>query len=402
VDDISTFNGLGTSGASELFQILRDGRPRTRTEIAEQMGLARSTVTLRIEALIELGLVGFVEDAVSTGGRPSSRIALKAGSKVVLGVDIGASHLRVAVTDLTGHRLQQTARTIKITQGPEVVLEAVVELGTELLRDAGRAATDLLAIGIGVPGPVEHRTGRPINPPIMPGWNGYDVPGYLQGHFHVPVLVDNDVNIMALGERNVAWPTVDNLLFVKVATGIGSGIVSSGMLQRGADGVAGDIGHIRVHSGAGIPCRCGNRDCLEAVASGPAVAAELRALGLEASTSEDVVRLVGAGNTQAIQAVRQAGRNVGEVLSACISLINPAVIVIGGSMALTGEQFIAGIREVVYSRTIPLATQHLQIVQSSSGLDAGVLGASMLAIHHAMSPRRIDAMVLGLSESVAG
>lgn len=402
MSDISSFKGLGSSGASELFQILRDGRPRTRTELAEHMGLARSTVTLRIEALMELGLVGFVEDVVSTGGRPSSRIALKAGTKAVLGVDIGASHLRIALTDLTGHRIQEAARTMEVTLGPDLVLQAVVELATTLLNESGREFSDLLAIGVGVPGPVEHKTGKPINPPIMPGWNGFDVPGYLQDYFHVPVLVDNDVNIMALGERNMAWPQVDNLIYVKVATGIGAGIISSGMLQRGADGVAGDIGHIHVHNGAGMPCRCGNKDCLEAVASGPAVAAKLRALGLEAHTGEDVVRLVGAGSTEAVQVVRQAGRDVGVVLSACVSLMNPSVIVIGGSMALTGEHFLAGIREVVYSRTIPLATQHLHIVQSSSGLDAGVLGASMIAIHEAMSPRRIDNMVLGITDTMAG
>ncbi|XKH52618.1 ROK family protein [Citricoccus nitrophenolicus] len=405
MNDISRFDGLdgsGGSGASELFQILRDGHPRTRTELAERMGLSRSTVTLRIEALMELGLVGYVDEAVPTGGRPSSRIALQAGSKVVLGVDIGASHLRLAVTDLAGHRLRETTRTIAVAQGPEVVLQAVVELATGLLGESERTTGDLLAIGVGVPGPVEHRTGRPINPPIMPGWNGFDVPGFLQDHFHVPVLVDNDVNIMALGERNVAWPQVDDLMFVKVATGIGAGIVASGRLQRGADGVAGDIGHIRVHRGGGVPCHCGNLDCLEAVASGPAVAAQLRAQGLDAHTGEDVVRLVQAGHTEAVHAVRQAGRDVGEVLSACISLINPSVIVIGGSMTLTGEHFIAGIREAVYSRTVPLATQHLQIVQSGSGLDAGVLGASMLAIHHAMSPQRIDAMVNGLTAPAAG
>jgi predicted NBD/HSP70 family sugar kinase len=282
------------------------------------------------------------------------------------------------------------------------VLQAVVELSGELLATSGRELSDLLAIGVGVPGPVEHSTGMPINPPIMPGWNRFDVPGYLQNHFHVPVLVDNDVNIMAVGERNAAWSDVDDLIYVKVATGIGSGIVSSGMLQRGANGVAGDIGHIRVQNGGGVPCHCGNQDCLEAVASGPAVAAKLRALGLEAHNSEDVVRLVGSGNKEAVHAVRQAGRDVGEVLSACVSLMNPSVIVIGGSMALTGEHFIAGIREVVYSRTIPLATHHLQIVQSSSGLDAGVLGASMLAIHDAMSPQRIDDMVLGLNDTIAG
>lgn len=400
--DVSSFNGLGSPGASELFQILRDGRPRTRSELAGQMGLARSTVTLRIESLMELGLVGFVDDAVSTGGRPSSRIALKAGSKVVLGVDIGASHLRVALTDLTGHQLREAARSMEVAIGPTAVLDAVVEMASELLADSDRDLADLLAIGVGVPGPVEHRTGMPINPPIMPGWNRFDVPGYLQDHFHVPVLVDNDVNVMAVGERNAAWPDTGELIYVKVATGIGSGIVSNGMLQRGADGVAGDIGHIRVHNGTGVPCHCGNLDCLEAVASGPAVAAKLRALGLDAHTAEDVVRLVGSGNKDAVHAVRQAGRDVGEVLSACVSLMNPSVIVIGGSMALTGEHFIAGIREVVYSRTVPLATQHLQIVQSSSGIDAGVLGASMLAIHDAMSPQRIDDMVLGLGETIPG
>ena len=366
------------------------------------MGLARSTVTLRIESLMELGLVGFVEDAVSTGGRPSSRIALKAGSKVVLGVDIGASHLRVALMDLTGHQLHEAARTIEVSSGPAVVLDAVVEMAGRLLEDSDRELADLLAIGVGVPGPVEQRTGMPINPPIMPGWNRFDVPGYLQNHFHMPVLVDNDVNVMAVGERNFAWPDVDDLLYVKVATGIGSGIISSGMLQRGADGVAGDIGHIRVHDGSGVPCHCGNTDCLEAIASGPAVAAKLRALGLEARTSEDVVRLVGNGDKDAVHAVRQAGRDVGEVLSTCVNLMNPSVIVIGGSMALTGEHFIAGIREAVYSRTVPLATQHLRIVQSASGIDAGVLGASTLAIHEAMSPQRIDDMVLGLGDTIAG
>ncbi|PRA13132.1 sugar kinase [Arthrobacter sp. MYb211] len=396
MNDISNFSGLSGSGASELFQILRDGRARTRTELSEMMGLARSTITLRIEALMTLGLVGFVDDATSTGGRPSSRIALNAGSKVVLGIDIGASHVRVALTDLLGHRLREDGRNIEVSQGPNVVLEAAVELGKELLEASDHALTDLLAVGVGIPGPVEHRTGRPFNPPIMPGWNGFDVPGLLQDHFHVPVLVDNDVNIMALGERNVSWPEVDNMLFVKIATGIGSGLISSGRLQRGADGVAGDIGHIRVHNGSGITCHCGNLDCLEAVASGPAVAKKLNALGLDANSSEDVVALVKSGNAEAVHAVRQAGRDVGEVLSACVSLINPSVIVIGGSMTLTGEHFIAGIREVVYSRAIPVATQHLRIVQSGAGQDAGVLGASMLAIHHAMSPKHIDALVNGL------
>ncbi len=402
VVDIRSVSALGTSGVSDLFQIVRDGRPRTRTELADLMGLARSTVALRVDALMQIGLVGPVEDAFSTGGRPSSRFALRAESKVVLGVDIGASHLRVAVSDLSGHRLQEDARDIDVTQGPDAVLRIVVEVADALLVKSGGPLTDLLAIGVGLPGPVEHSSGRPINPPIMPGWDRFDVPGALREHFDVPVLVDNDVNIMALGERDAAWPEADHLIFVKVATGIGSGVISGGLLQRGAQGVAGDIGHVQVPHGQDVRCHCGNSGCLEALASGPAVAAKLRGQGLEAVGNDDVVELVKLGNIAAIQAVRQAGRDVGEVLTACISLMNPSVIVIGGSMAQTGEHFIAGVREMVYTRTMPLATQHLQIVQSSAGLNAGVLGASMLAIHDGMSPERIDAMVARLAKSTAG
>jgi predicted NBD/HSP70 family sugar kinase len=381
------------SGASELFQLLRDGQPRTRTELADLLDAARSTIALRVDALMELGLVGPVDDAASTGGRPSSRFGLRADVKTVLGVDIGASHLRVGLTDLAGTRLADASRNLLVSEGPETVLDTVAELASGLLEHAGHGTGDLLAIGVGVPGPVEHSTGRPINPPIMPGWHGFDVPGYLHAHFGVPVLVDNDVNVMSVGERAAAWPGVENLIFVKVATGIGAGIICNGTLLRGADGVAGDIGHIRVPRGAELLCRCGNSGCLEAVAAGPAVALKLRASGHSIADSLDVVALVRQGDQEALQLVRQAGRDVGEVLSACLSMMNPAVIVIGGSMALTGEHFIAGVREMIYSRTMPLATQHLQVVQSVSGLDAGIVGAGVLALQHALSRESIDAML---------
>ena len=156
-------------------------------------------------------------------------------------------------------------------------------------------------------------------------------------------------------------------------------------LQRGAQGVAGDIGHVHIARGGDVPCTCGNRGCLEALASGPAIARTLRATGLEAHTVNDVVDLVKHGNVDAIQAVRQAGRDIGEVLTTCVSLVNPSVIAIGGSMARVGEHLIAGVREVVYSRSAPLATAHLSIVQSATGAEAGVLGASILAVEHALS-----------------
>jgi len=390
--DISRGSALGVSGASELFQMLRDGQPRTRAELATLTGLARSTIALRVDALMELGLVGAVGDAQSTGGRPSSQFALNPSAKVVLAADLGASHATLAVTDLTGATLAEHSGPIDISDGPEKTLTWMIEAGRTLLGEIDRSAKDLIAIGIGLPGPVEHSTGRPINPPIMPGWDRYDVPGYVQQHLEVPVLVDNDVNIMALGEQAFAWPQVEHLLFVKVATGIGSGVISSGRLQRGAQGIAGDIGHVQIASGAGVPCHCGNRGCLEAMASGPAIANALRRAGVEVESPQDVVSLVKRGNIEAIQAVRQAGRDIGEVLTACVSLMNPSVIAIGGSMARAGEHLIAGVREVVYTRSMPLATEHLTIVQSSAGANAAVIGASMLAIHHALSPESIDAM----------
>ncbi|MFK4759561.1 ROK family transcriptional regulator [Microbacterium sp. ZW T5_45] len=370
----------------QLFQLLRDGVPRTRAELAKSSGLARSTVAARVEELMRLGLITPVSDAVSTGGRPPSQFALNPAAKVVIAADIGASHTTVAVTDLAGTVLAERSGRIAVTLGPEAVLSWMVETATELVAEAGLSHDRVAAVGVGVPGPVEHSTGRPAKPPIMPGWDAFDVPGWVQQHLQVPVLVDNDVNISALGERATAWPAVDHLLFVKVATGIGAGVISDGRLLRGAQGIAGDLGHVRVARGGDVPCHCGNTGCLEALASGPAIARTLTARGIPAKDGDDVVELVKNGNLEAIQAVRQAGRDLGEVLTASVSLLNPSVISIGGAMARVGEHLIAGVREVVYTRSMPLATEHLAIVQSAAAAQAAVRGASILAVEHVLSP----------------
>ena len=392
--DISRASTLGGTGASELFQLLRDGSPRTRAELAAKTGLARSTIALRVEELMSLGLIGPVEDAQSTGGRPSSQFALKPSAKFVLAADVGATHATIAVTNLSGVIVGETIGSIDIADGPEIVLNWMIATGRTLLEEHGLSQADVIAIGIGLPGPVEHSTGRPINPPIMPGWDEFDVPGFVKQQLEVPVLVDNDVNIMALGEQSFAWPQTDNLLFVKVATGIGAGVISGGRLLRGAQGIAGDIGHVQISRGAGVACHCGNRGCLEALASGPAIARSLSDAGLDVTNTASVIELVKHGNIEAIQAVRQAGRDLGEVLTACVSLMNPSVIAVGGSMAAVGDHLIAGVREIIYTRSMPLATSKLTIVQSAAGANAAVMGASILAIHHALSPEGIDRMSL--------
>jgi predicted NBD/HSP70 family sugar kinase len=381
---LSQESAAAGTGAMELFQLLRDGVPRTRAQLAKSTGLARSTIAARVEELMRMGLIMPVADAASTGGRPPSQFALNPSARVVLAADIGASHTTVAVMDLTGAILATRTESRAVAEGPEPVLTWVVDAAAGLLEEAGRDIRSLVAIGIGVPGPVEHSTGQPVNPPIMPGWNRFDVPGWVQQHLQVPVLVDNDVNIMALGERATAWPATAHLMFVKVATGIGAGVISGGELQRGAQGVAGDIGHVRVARGSSVPCHCGNQGCLEAIASGPAIARTLRAQGVPAESGDDVVALVQRGSLDAIQAVRQAGRDIGEVLTACVSLMNPSVIAIGGSMSRVGEHLIAGVREVVYTRSMPLATEHLAIVPSAAAENAAVIGAGMLAIEHAL------------------
>ncbi|KQV64871.1 ROK family transcriptional regulator [Nocardioides sp. Root122] len=375
----------------ELFDLLRDGRPWTRSQLAEATGLARSTVAARIDTLMRLGLVAPYGGARSTGGRPPTLFALNAGAKLVVGVDVGATHARAALTDLDGQILGETDARLEVAAGPEEVLGWVVQTVRDLFAASDRPIEDLAAIGIGLPGPVEHSTGRPINPPIMPGWDRYDVPGHLQRVYDVPVLVDNDVNIMALGERRAHLRDVDDLVLIKVATGIGAGIVSGGVLQRGARGTAGDLGHVRVPRAADVLCRCGNTGCLEALAAGPALAAAVREQGEDAKTGGDVVDLVRAGNPVAMAVVRQAGRDIGEVVATMTNLINPSVVVIGGQLAGAGEHLLAGIRESVYQRSLPLATEHLRIVTSRAGGEAAVLGASALAIEHVLSPEVVEA-----------
>jgi len=377
-------------GAGEIFQILRDGTARTKAELAALTGLARSTVALRVDALLAAGLLRPAGEAVSTGGRPPARLAFNSRAGVVLAVDLGATHATVAVADLAGVILDSRTRTIDIGAGPERLLDVILADGAALLDTPASDGISLFGIGIGVPGPVEHSTGRPTNPPIMPGWDRFDVPGYVQRTFDVPVLVDNDVNILALGEHATTWPHVDDLIFVKVSTGIGAGIIAGGQLQRGAQGSAGDMGHVQVPSGSGSAREPGDERDLEALASGAALATALHAGGYEASGPADVVDLVRAGNAAAIEATRQAGRDVGEVLATVVNLLNPSIIVLGGSIARAGEHLLAGVREVVYRRSIPLATQHLAIVQSQAGDRAAVLGAAIMVAREVLSPANVD------------
>ena len=391
VADINMLNFGFSSG--RLLQMFRDGQPHTKAEMAELTGLARSTISLRLDPLIELGLIAPATSATSTGGRPSARLLLNEEAFVVAGVDFGATHAVASLADLSGKILVSIDTKRQISDGPEVCLRWMIEEIKHLLTGLKLDEDRLLAIGIGVPGPVEHESGKPANPPIMPGWDAFDIPARVNKDLKAKVLVDNDVNVMALGERHLTYPDVDHLIFLKAATGIGSGIISDGHLQRGSQGTAGDIGHVRVSRGDEIACRCGNYGCLEAVAGAPAVIKNVNDAGLPVRNMSDLVDATKRSKVEAIQAVRQAGRDIGEVLSTCVSLMNPSIIVIGGSMASAGEHLIAGVREAVYSRSMPLASESLSIVQSKAGKEVGIIGASVMAIEYVLDAETIDQMV---------
>jgi len=393
MSDAERLSASASPGAGDIVQLLLDGHARTKADLVHLTGLARSTVSSRVDALVAAGLVSFAGEGASTGGRPPSRVAFNPRVGLILAADLGASHGTVAVSDLSGHILVSRRNEIDIAAGPITVLDALLEGWQHLLREHQLDGIRVVGVGIGVPGPVEHSTGRPYNPPIMPGWDRFDVPEYVRRTFDVPVLVDNDVNILALGEQATSFPDATNLVFVKVATGIGAGIIVGGHLQRGAQGSAGDMGHVRVPHSADSSHEPGEERDLEALASGSAIAEALRGQGLPAENSSDVVELIRAGNATAIDAARQAGRDVGEVLATVVNLLNPSIIVLGGSIARAGEHLLAGVREVVYRRSIPLATQHLSIVQTQAGERAGVLGAAIMVAREVLSPGNVDAAI---------
>jgi predicted NBD/HSP70 family sugar kinase len=287
-----------------------------------------------------------------------------------------------------------------ISDGPEPVLATAQLVFDGLLEAAGRVETDVRGVGIGVPGPVDFSNGRPADPPIMPGWNDFPVGERFAERYGVPVRVDNDVNIMALGEFWSSDAAADDMVFVKVGTGIGSGLIFDGQLHRGANGAAGDIGHIQAGVSDAV-CRCGNFGCLEASASGGALARQLSELGRDVEDGRDVVALAASGDSDAVQAIRDAGRTIGDILAGVVNLLNPAEIVIGGDIAQAGQPLLAGIRETIYRRSTTLNTNELTIRISQLGDRAGVIGAAALVIERILDPVAIDAALSEREDAVA-
>ncbi|MBR8641559.1 ROK family protein [Streptomyces tuirus] len=391
-------SGRVQASAGELLELVRSRRAVTRGALQQATGLSRATVGQRLDRLFRAGWLregagGPVDSPL--GGRPSITLEFDDEHAVVLAADLDTRHARAAVLSLSGEILAEHSGTLVVEDGPDAVLGELGRWFAELLEKAGRPAGSVCGVGLAVPGPVDTETGRVVQPPIMPGWDGYDIRGRLAraltehtGAAAVPVLVDNDANLMAYGEQRTGYPDCSAFVLVKVSTGIGAGVVVGGSVFRGVDGGAGDIGHIRVPEGAQALCRCGSYGCLAAVASGGAVARRLAEAGVPAASGSDVRDLLASGHPEAVGLAREAGRRVGDVLATVVTLLNPGVLMIAGDLA--GTPFLTGVRELLYQRALPRSTVHLDVVTSRLGERAGLVGAGAMVVEHLYAPERVE------------
>src|SRR4051794_3852865 len=382
---------------ARLLAQLRDEGPLSKAQLADRLEVSRTTIAAEVGRLAELGLAQEAGPAASRGGRRSTMVDLAAEIRFV-GIAIGATGMAVGVTDGRLAVLATRTRACDIRRGPELVLATALEVVREVLAEVGveRPA----GAGIGVPGPVDFHRGVSVSPPIMPGWDGYPVRDAVSRELGCPVVLDNDVNVLAVGEQHAGVAKgARDFLFVKIGTGIGCGIVIDGELYRGVDGCAGDIGHIRVEE-FGPTCACGNTGCLEAFSGGAALARDAtaaaragRSPALAAMldekgelTAADVGRAVSQGDAQAVQLIRESGRHIGQVLAGLVSFFNPGLIVIGGRVTGLGHALLAEVRGVPYRRSLPLATGSLPIVLSELGDEGGVIGAARLISESVYAP----------------
>ncbi|MFG3289188.1 ROK family protein [Streptomyces sp. NPDC048179] len=390
-----------------LLHLVRSEPTSTRASLTERSGMGRTIVTQRVNELIETGLLAETGHGKSTGGRAPREVRFRREAACVLGIEVGATSIDVALTDLAGRPLGCHEESWDIARGPDATLDRIDTVIDRLLAVHQPRTVPLVGIGMGLPGPVEFATGTPVAPPIMPGWDGYPVRDRLASRHGVGVWVDNDVNVMALGELRAGTAVgVRDFLYVKVGTGIGAGLVSDGRLHRGTGGCAGDIGHIAVVGGAPQPCRCGKRGCLEALAGGAALARDALAHAENGSssylaalvedqgpalTASDVAAGARAGDHVCVGLLRTAGEQIGRTLAGLINFFNPSLVVIGGGVALSGDLLLASIRHSVYALSLPLATRTLRVEMSGLSSQAGMVGAAFTAIDELLAPRQLSA-----------
>jgi predicted NBD/HSP70 family sugar kinase len=384
---------LASTSAGDIYALIRDRGVITRAEIRQLTGLSRTAVTARVAALAARNLVLEREHAPSTGGRRATYLTFNADAGIVLSAAIGRSRTRLAVCDLAGEVLASTDIDQSPGLGPDDLMPDIVKRLDALLDECDRRDDRIHGVGVSLPGTVDRERGCSLDSPIMTGWDGVPLPPYFAELTSAPVLLDNDANVIASVERRGERAAFDDLLVVKASTGLGAAIIAGGALQRGAVQAAGEFGHNKTPAAEGVPCRCGDTGCLEAVAGGWAIVRALQKDGRQVGHLRDVVALANSGDPDARRMIRDSGRHIGEVLAAAVNLLNPAVLVIAGDMAGAYDTFVAGLRETLYGKATALATRSLLIVPCTHGDRAGVIGGAVMALDHVLSARAIDAVL---------
>lgn len=384
-----------------ILSSIRAGEAVTRPDLSRLLKLGRAIVSQRIELLMEAGLVIEGEIVAVPRGRSPRTLSFNPERAQVLCVDVGARGINVGLAQLDGSIVEQAHVEHEVALGPDATMTVIQAAAGQLLEKRANTGVDLWGVGAGLPAPVEFRTGRPIAPPIMPGWDGYPIREELSARFNAPVWVDNDVNLMALGEvRAGAARGVEDVVVMKVGTGIGAALVSGGRMHRGAQGAAGDVGHVRVTEDPSIVCRCGQIGCLEAVAGGYALTIRGRAAAQSGESTylmaaskahelsmADIVEGSHQGDPFCVALLAESARLVGESASRGVNYFNPATLLIGGRVAEAGDPYLASIRNIVYARSTPLATRDLVIARVGLGDRATLCGAAHLVIDEIFSPR---------------
>lgn len=372
----------------------------SRHALSSRLDFSKSKANAIVAGLLEQGLLEETGLQSSSGGRRPETLHLSSSLGYVVGADLGATSLDVAVMrpDLTV--VARHAEPADVRAGPGVVLARVRAVMRDLLKACKAAPAQVLSIGIGVPGPVDFASGQLVNPPLMPEWDSFSIRDYLREEYAAPVFVDNDVNLMALGELWRLQRSLQNFLVIKVGTGIGCGIVCHGEVYRGANGSAGDVGHICVDQ-SGPRCHCGNLGCVEAMAAGPAItrmAAEAAERG-ESPVLAELMKLNGSltamdvgqasrnGDAAANGIIQRSGNLIGQMLASVVNFFNPSHVFIGGGVTQIGPLFLASVRQSIYHRSLALSTRHLEIQYTPLGGQAGVIGTGVLAMQESLRPQ---------------
>lgn len=369
---------LHRANLERVVRAVRMAGSLTQAEIARATGLSAATVSNIVRELKDGGTVEVVP--TSAGGRRARSVSLSGDAGIVIGVDFGHTHLRVAVGNLAHQVLAEEAEPLDVDASAAEGFDRAEQLVTRLIAATGIGRDKVIGVGLGVPGPIDVSSGRLGSTSILPGWSGINPAEELSGRLGVPVHVDNDANLGALGE--LVWGSgrgVKDLAYIKVASGVGAGLVIDGRVYRGPGGTAGEIGHITLDE-SGPVCRCGNRGCLETFTAARYVLPLLQPSHGPDLTMERVVQLARAGDPGCRRVIADVGRHIGSGIANLCNLLNPSRVVLGGDLAEAGELVLAPIRDSVSRYAIPSAARQLSLTQGALGGRAEVLGALALVL----------------------